>query len=1394
MTGNDTGADAASTSPAAAPASSTAGAQPDFPVVGIGASAGGVPAILRFFESAPADMGMAFAVILHLSPKYESHADEVIQKVTRMPVIQVTRETQIQKNHVYVISPSTNLSMDDGHFRVVSAERPHGRPVAIDVFFCSLAEAHKERAICIVLSGSGSDGAVGIGRIKEEAGITLAQTPADAEYAEMPESAIATGMVDLVLPVVDMPQKLLELWQNARAIRLPPGADAPSTVAQQATASDEQALRSILRLLRERTGHDFAHYKRATVLRRIERRLQVNALNNLEAYEGFLTANVAEAPALLRDMLIGVTNFFRDRISFESLERDTIPKLFEDKGADDQIRIWCAGCSTGEEAFSLAMLVAEHGEGRSDVPSLQVFATDIDERAIRVGRVGAFPTSILTDVPPRLLNKFFTKDQLRYRINKGLRGKLLFAIHNVLRDPPFSRLDLVSCRNLLIYLDRSVQRQVLQMFHFALRPGGFLFLGNSESAEVAEDLFLPVDKKNRIYRAKVLSHSGREPVIVAMKNIALATLTAPAVETLPNRHAFSFGALHQRVLEQYAPPSVIVDRASNVVHMSDHAGRFLRYVGGEPSQNLIEIVQPELRLELRTALFQAMESGKSIEARRVRFSRDGNAMYVNMTVRPFRDAAADADFVLVLFDEVEDTMKENSADPSELTRDPVLVQLENELQTTKLRLQETVEQADTSTEELKASNEELQAINEELRSATEELETSKEELQSTNEELVTVNAELQTKIEETGKANDDLLNLITSTEIATVFVDRALRIKRYTPKAVELFNVIASDIGRSLLDITHHLEYPQLAEDVTAAFESLKLIEREIGGAHGRWYLARHSPYRTTDDRIDGAVLTLIDITARRAAEAQARQSEERLQLVAQSTNDYAIIVQDTAGLIVSWNQGAERIFGHLEHEVVGQPIDLIFLPEDRANGVPIHERQRVQEDGRAEDERWHIRKDGSRLYCSGVMTPLQGVDFKGFAKICRDLTDKKSAESAQLMQLSLERAVREQVEAANRLKDEFLAVLSHELKNPLNLIHVKAEMLTRLPEARHLPAIQNAAAAIRRSVIGQAKIIDDLLDLSRVRTGKLMLNHAQTDVAAIVHTAAEAVVADAAQRGIRLSLHGASEPLLISADAVRVEQIVWNLLSNALKFTPSGGAIRLSCTREGPFAYIEVADTGQGIEPKFLPKIFDMFSQAEGGISRQRGGLGIGLALVKQLSEMHGGRASAESAGLGQGATFRIWLPIDAGMALLDNPGPPAETGVLKGVRILVVDDMVDALEAFRTLLEIEGADVHAETNGQDAIQATLTHDFDLILSDIGMPGMDGYELIAALRQMPRTAKIPAIAISGFGRPQDAAHALQAGFNGHLSKPVSLHSLLQMIHRSFIYVSGIERAGLRGD
>ena len=1327
-------------------------------------------ALEAFFSAMPTNSGMAFVVVLHLSPDHESHAAEILQRCTRMRVQQVHGPVELEPGHVYVIAPSGQLEMKGRMLAASTVKMPMGPRTAIDHFFRTLADVHRERAIGIVLSGMGSDGAVGVTRLKERGGVTLVQLPEDAQYDSMPKAAIATGMADFVLTVGEMPNCLVELWANASKITLPSEtaatvhADVPES-AEQARRSEE-ALASVLALLRRHTRHDFQHYKRATVLRRIERRLQVKTVPDLPAYRDYLATHPEETRLLLQDLLISVTNFFRDPESFQTLERDVIAGLFANRSPDSPVRVWVAGCATGEEAYSVAMLLREAADKAETPPDFQVFATDIDERAIAVARTGLYPSAIAADVAPARLKKHFTKEGGMYRVAKALREKVLFAEHNLLRDPPFSRLDLICCRNLLIYLERRAQINILEMFQFAMRSGGTLFLGSSESADTLLSSFTAVDKRHRIFRSTATNAPAHMPMLSAVQEPRTVVSREPNRE----REAPTYAELHKSSLEQLLPPSVLIDDKGSILHLSEGAGHFLERAAGEPSSDLLSNLAPPLRMELRTALYKSAQTAETVEVRGVHLVRSGTEVKVDVTVRPFNTEDG-VRLVLVVFAEsVEPAVPATATTGYEPNRE-LIKHLERDLQQLKEQLQYTIESNETSTEELTASNEELQAINEELRSATEELETSKEELQSMNEELVTVNQELKNKVEESDRINDDLLNLAGAIDIATIFVDREMRVRRFTPQARKLFNLLEGDLGRLLLDITHRLDYPGLDKDAVRAYETLREIETPVRSQDGRHYLARFLPFRTRDSTISGAVLSFIDVSNLRKAEAQARASEERLMLAAQTSGDFAIITTDPRGIITAWNAGAVRLFGFTEDEAMGQHGAIIFTAEDRAQGAPEQEMRTARAEGRAEDERWHVRKDGSPVYCSGVTTPIGPDAQHGYSKIARDATSNKREANARESQLMIEKEVSRHAQELNRMKDEFLAVMSHELKHPLNLIHLNAEVLIRLPETQHLPAVTRAGNTIRQAAANQAKIIDDLLDLSRVNTGKLTLRVVPIDLRRTVEPIVNAMRADARAAGMDLTLEARNDPLVIVADPVRVEQIIWNLLNNSVKFSWKNSSIQVRISQEGSDAKLEVHDTGRGIDPDFLPKIFEMFSQERTVYTSDTRGLGIGLSLVRDLVGAHGGRVEAHSEGLGHGASFIVWLPLNN--PSLGDPQRPGGMGMsMKGVRVLVVDDSQETLTVFGGLLRLEETQVDTADSAPAALELLRANKYDLLISDIGMVGMDGFELIAAIRSGQAAPNIPAIALSGFGRDADVKRALAAGFHIHIAKPASLNAL----------------------
>jgi two-component system, chemotaxis family, CheB/CheR fusion protein len=977
-------------------------------VVGLGASAGGIVALQSFFAHVEPQGAVAYVVILHLSPDHDSQLAHVLQSAAPMPVTQVTGTTPIVADHVYVIPPNKSLGIVDGMLTVAEFTRREQRLAPVDAFFRVLADTHGSRSACVILSGTGPNGSAGLKRIKEYGGLVVAQEPQEADYADMPRNAIATGLVDLILPVAEMPAKIRGYFDGV--------GHEDEHVAAGAAADDPDAMREVLTLLRVRTGHDFSNYKTPTLQRRIERRMNLRAIASIASYARLVRQEPEEAVALMKELLISVTNFFRDPHAWTVLQERILPRLFFNKSAADQVRVWVPGCATGEEAYSIGMLLSEYAAAMSDPPAMQVFATDLDQAAIERAREGLYLDSEIADVPEDRLQRFFQHETRGHRIRRDLRELVLFATHNLIKDPPFSHLDLICCRNVLIYLNRAIQERVIETFHFALRPGGYLFLGGSEAPDGPNDLFLRADGDAHIYESRSVTSRiilPRSDMPTLAAQIYQPKLAEPRAQerTLP-------ADLHQRLLEQYAAPSVVVNEEHHVVHMSDRVGRYLQVRGGEPSRDLLQLARPELRPDLRSALHQAARERGAIDVRGLRVRFEDGPGFVDLHVRPvLREGDPARGFFVVLFEE-----RAHSDEPAPIQLnspvEPLTEQLENELTRVKAQLRTTIEQYETQVEEAKASNEELQAMNEELRSAAEELETSKEELQSVNEELTTVNQELKIKIEELGLTNNDFQNFINATDIGTIFLDLRLRVKFSTPRAREVFNLLETDIGRPLSDITSRLRDSAIHKDVESVRERLSHIEREVQTDDGRWHLMRMLPYRTNDNRIDGVVITFHDISAWRSAELRVRQSEERLRLLIDGALDYAIFTMTEQGIIDHWNPGAQRLFGYTSEEIVGADFSVLFVPEDRERGIHARELQEAARLGRALDERYHLRKDGSLIYCSGVTRRL-GAGGMGFAKIARDLTaQREAADALQRVNDALEtRVSRRTEELANEVR-----------------------------------------------------------------------------------------------------------------------------------------------------------------------------------------------------------------------------------------------------------------------------------------------------------------------------------------------------------------------------------------
>ncbi len=852
------------------------------PVTGIGASAGGIPALQAFFKVLPSDTGAAYVVILHLDPEHQSDLAQILSLVTSMPVTEVGDATAIVANHVYVISPNRKLLISASQISTAPFDEPRGQRAPVDSFFRLLARQHGD-GFAIIMSGAGSDGSNGVKDIKENGGLVLVQDPAEAEFSSMPRAAIASGVADLILPIRDIALRIPELIRKKGQLN-----------AEHNAGSNEDALKRILGFLRLKTGHDFSNYKRPTVVRRLARRMQVTRSDNIEDYTAHLRSRPEEIQALFADLLISVTCFFRDAPAFDYLSRDIIPKLFTNRDPDSVLRIWVPGCATGEEVYSLGILILEEAARRELKPEIQLFASDLDSTALATAGEARYPLSIKSDVSEQRLQRYFTREGDNYRIKREVRDLVVFAAHSLLRDPPFSHIDLISCRNLLIYLDRDLQQQVASTFHYALRPGGYLFLGSSETID-GNTLFRIVDRDTRIYQALERPRDKLPPLP--------RILTGPTIVGPPSRPVLRRSpstndmSMHRQALEATAPPSIMIDEAHQIVTLSETAGRFLLHSGGPMTSEAPDIVRPELRPDLRAGLHRAFEQNQATLTMPIPVRFNGDVHAVSLQIRPVQKEN-DARVALVLFLEggpVERRNDSRATDDSAPTT--VVTELREELLATRERLRASRDQYEAVTEELRASNEELQSMNEEYRSTSEELETSKEELQSINEELQTLNNELKLKLESVSRAHNDLQNLMAATDLATLFLDPDMRINRFTPRLAQIFNVVNGDEGRPISNFTNKLKYNDLTRDGKRVLADLTTLEKTIESTDGHWFLLRVRPYRTLDDRIEGVVMTFVDITEQRKMEEhwQERQHLLLAELSHRFKNIYAV-VQAIAG------------------------------------------------------------------------------------------------------------------------------------------------------------------------------------------------------------------------------------------------------------------------------------------------------------------------------------------------------------------------------------------------------------------------------------------------------------------------------------------------------------------
>ena len=1787
-----------------------------YAIVGVGASAGGLEAYQELLRALPVDTGMGFVLVQHLDPVHESALTQLLARDSSMPVHEVRQNMRVEPNTVYVIPPNKQMAIVGGVLKLSPRGKVRGAARSIDFFFEALAQDQRERAIGVVLSGTASDGTLGLEMIKAEGGLTFAQDES-AKYDSMPRSAIAAGCVDFVMSPAEMAAELTRIASHpyVKNAVIEPAVLAPHAMgdaaapamASEAEREDDQQespdaplasgghgtprtgsrqakqeaaaatsaapdavqdeFRRILLLLRNHCGVDFSLYKSNTIQRRVSRRLVLNKHHTLTEYALFLKGNTKELDALYSDVLISVTSFFRNPEAFDTLKRSVFPKLLSERSRDEPVRVWVLGCSTGQEAYSLAMTFAEAAADDARDARLQIFATDLNEAMLEKARHGLYAKSLAQDISPERLRRFFVEEEGGYRVTKALREQVVFARQNVMSDPPFSRMDLVTCRNLLIYLEPELQKKIFPAFHYALKPGGFLFLGASESIGQFTELFAPADKKQKIFSRKAVTTptfrlplpSLRDPAPVTARR----TAEQPAgVESEPDaardEYNMQRGELNaqreaDRVsVSQFAPPGVLINAEGQVLQFRGSTGAYLVPPMGKATFDVLKMARDGLMMPLRAAINKAKREHKAVRRDDVRVRDEIGTRTIALQVIPLRNVKEPC--FLILFEEAgtsrvitpQRVAPRTPAGKREVANR--VAELERELIETRDYLQSIQEQNEAAHEELQASSEEVQSANEELQSINEELETSKEELESTNEELTTINDEMIGRNGELNRLNADLNNVQVSIQTAIVLLSRDLVIRRFTPTAGKIFNLSSTDIGRAIRSIRHNLELATLETILAGVVDTVRPYDAEVRDHEGCWYSLRARPYLTLDNKIDGVVLVLNDIdTVKRSERAVAEERDyatailrtapvpllvlradlrvntaneafyETFQVAPSATEGYLIyeigggqwnipqlrslleeiIPRDdvfngfevthefveigvrtmllNARRLESFDGVPERILLAIEdisvrklaeenvkqnralflemieqapvgvyaldenlrvqhlnsravpafgaqHPIIGRdfaelvhalwPVavaaellrifrhtletgeayisssftneraDLqteesyewqvrgIVLPDGQRGIVcyfnDVTERRRIERVVRESEEgmrlateatavgiwQWNVttnqvrwdtqmfkiygmpptsdgcvqfsewceritpeelptqleslgetlrsagtsrrefsirrRDDHTVRYIRAVETVRSNADGEAewLVGTNLDVTEARASHSLLLMRerelqsladntpnmltrldreyrhlfvnTAVERAIgvaagemlgrthrqlgmpvplcetwesavrsvfetgeetmieftyagvdgvrqyatrvvpefdgqgvvasvlgvtvditshvqlEQSLRAGDRRKDEFLATLAHELRNPLAPIQNAVEILKMSQIGE--PAATVSIDIMDRQVNQMVRLIDDLLDISRITNGKLFLQRERVSMAVILDAALEATDGLMRQREHELTVVPIADTMYVDGDPTRLVQIFTNLFTNAAKYTEIRGTIVVTAVRDGSDVVVSVSDSGIGIPSHLTRQIFEMFSQVDRALEKTTGGLGIGLALVKGLVEMHGGRIEARSDGQGQGSEFLVWLPALPDLVKPIRLAEGDSRSAITSLRVLVVDDNYDAADSMATMLQLLGNDTFTARDGEEAVSACETFHPDVVLMDIAMPTMNGYEACRQMRLAPWGRDVVIIALTGWGTDEDRRRTREFGFNHHLTKPVNLATLRSIL------------------
>jgi two-component system CheB/CheR fusion protein len=1315
-------------------------------VVGIGASAGGLAALERFFDRVPRESGMSYVVVQHLSPDFRSLMDELLARHTELPIQLVEDGMTVVRDHVYLIPPKKEMIISGGRLLLSERDRQqHELSLPIDVFFRSLAQDCGRRAVAVVLSGGGSDGSRGIRAVHEAGGLVVVQDTESAQFDGMPKTARDAGVADWVLPPGEMPRALLD---HARR-----GGDTP--VSRESDGASH-GFAAVYQMLQSEFGIDFTHYKPSTVTRRIERRLALTRTERMDDYVERLRRGRDELDVLYRDLLIGVTRFFRNEEAFDILNEQVLPEIARRLPKGAPFRAWVAGCATGEEVYSLAILLDELNSRVGARPT-QIFATDVHRGSLDHAARGIYDEAAVANVSPARLERYFVRRAHDYEVIPDLRRMVVFAPHNVIRDPPFTRVDLVSCRNLLIYLQPAAQQKALSLFHFALNRGGVVFLGPSESPGALLNDFEPVDRHWRMYRKYSSSRIDVDARLQPGATVARLGIPLPLPPSPPRQSIAHLLGTYDTLLGKFMPPGLLVSDRGELVHAFSGASKFLQLRDGRQGLDVLDVVHPELRTVLLGALQRALKESTPLVLKGVHVAPTDNTLY-NISIERVASASGGAS-LLVLFEATRAVADHEPPDRTEIelnsTSRERVAGLEQELSYTKENLQAAIEELQTSNEELQASNEELLASNEELQSTN-------EELQSVNEELYTVNAEYQRKIAELTELTNDMENLLAATGVGTVFLDKHLKIRKFTYPIANSFNLLPQDVGRSIETFRNRIGHAGVIDDIRHVLSTGERIEREIREDGGATSFLRLLPYRAKG-AIEGVVLTVIDVSGLKAAEDALFHERYLLNSLLLSIPD-AIYFKDSRGKFIRANGAMAKRLGLSDPaEAVGKTA--LEMP-DQGAALALHRQDElVLRSGQAQHyrlEEYRQADDAKTEWDLVTRLPLRDTSggVVGIIGVFRDVTEQKRAE--------------EKIQEAVRRRDQFLAMLSHELRNPLGAVVMATSLLQKDvadEERRRLLGI------LERQSQQMARLLDDLLEVNRVTENKIELRKEVVDLRTVAREASESVRTLMETRGLSFAIDIVGEPLWVDGDAARLQQVQANLLTNAAKYTQRGGHVWLVVGREDGHGVIRVRDDGAGIAEGMLETVFELFVQAGRTLDRALGGIGVGLTLVRSLVSMHGGSVVARSDGEGRGAEFTVRLPLV--VAPTEGPRNPERDGGLhlpKGARVAVIEDNADSREMLCDALTLAGFCCQSADNGLSGLALIDAMMPDVAIVDVGLPAIDGFELARRIRRDARYARVQLIALTGYGQREDRQNAMAAGFDLHLVKPIEPLHLVRLL------------------